>query len=144
MKKWALIGISGVLAGTLSVAALAQTHSPQDEIMTAHAHALMASTADTVQIGHKHMQHVINCLVGPKGNGFDADAGTPCKGLGNGAIPDAKGDAKLQASLKSALADVQAGLAAYELHAIHRAGYQAASVLATDIPPIPASPSGSR
>jgi hypothetical protein len=77
------------------------------------------------------MHHVINCLVGPKGNGFDAAADNPCKGLGNGAIPDSKGDAALQAKLKAALTDARAGLSAYDLAGIHANGKKAAAALNT-------------
>ncbi|HET7932004.1 MAG TPA: hypothetical protein VFL63_11540 [Rhodanobacteraceae bacterium] len=132
MKKLLVVAIAGVLASGMAFAAPAPTHSAQDEILTAHAHAVMSSTADTVEIGHAHMQHVINCLVGPKGKGFDAAPGTPCKGLGNGAIPDSKGDAALEAKLKAALVDAQAGLAAYTLAGIHANGKKAAAALKTD------------
>ncbi|HET7562348.1 MAG TPA: hypothetical protein VFJ87_08230 [Rhodanobacteraceae bacterium] len=139
MNKLLVVGIAGVLASTMAFAAPAPAHSAQDEVTTAHAHAVMASTADTVEIGHAHMHHVINCLVGPQGKGFDAAAGNPCKGLGNGAIPDSKGDAALQAKLKAALADVQAGLAAYDLAGIHANGKKAAAALKTKDATAPAA-----
>jgi hypothetical protein len=34
------------------------------------------------------MQSAINCLVGPKGEGFDAAAPNPWRASGNGLIPD--------------------------------------------------------
>jgi len=37
---------------------------------------------------HQRMQSAINCLVGPKGEGFDAAAPNPCAASGNGLIPD--------------------------------------------------------
>ena len=36
----------------------------------------------------KHMHHVLNCLVGPNGKGFDESFGNPCNGQGQGAIPE--------------------------------------------------------
>jgi uncharacterized membrane protein len=35
-----------------------------------------------------HLHHVLNCAVGPDGMGFDAAAGNPCKGQGNGFLSD--------------------------------------------------------
>jgi hypothetical protein len=37
---------------------------------------------------HQRMQSAINCLVGPKGVGFDTAAPNPCAASGNGLIPD--------------------------------------------------------
>ena len=49
-------------------------------------------------MAHKHLQHAVNCLVGPNGKGFDAAAGNPCGKAGNGAIPDST-DAAQKAKL---------------------------------------------
>jgi hypothetical protein len=56
-----------------------------------------------------HLHHVVNCLVGPNGQGFDAGAGNPCKDQGNGAIPDTS-DAAKKTMLNQALAKANAGL----------------------------------
>jgi hypothetical protein len=119
MNKLLVVGFTCAIASGLPFAALAQTHSARNEITTAHAHALMASTADTVEIGHAHLHHVINCLVGPGGKGFDAKAEDPCKGQGNGAIPDSAGNHAVQRNLKKALTDAQSGLKSNELATIH-------------------------
>ncbi len=126
MKKLLLVGVAAWLAGG---SALAQGASVQREIATTHAHARMAATADTVEIGHAHLHHVVNCLVGPGGKGFDAAEVNPCKGMGNGAIPDARGNASLQAALKRALASAEAGLAASDLATIHRDGHKVVAEL---------------
>lgn len=117
MKKLLMLGIAGALAGGLSVSAYAQAGSAKTEIKTAHAHAMMAQGASKLDMVHTHLHHVINCLVGPDGQGFDASAGNPCKGQGNGAIPDSAGNSALQGKLKSALSDAQAGLKADKLSA---------------------------
>jgi len=49
-----------------------------------------------------HLHHVVNCLVGPQGEGFDATFGNPCNGQGSGAISDTTDSAK-KASLQQAL-----------------------------------------
>ncbi|HEX7324251.1 MAG TPA: hypothetical protein VF292_02715 [Rhodanobacteraceae bacterium] len=129
MKKFLVAAIACALAGGMSVAAFAQSSSAQTEINTAHAHALMAESATTVAMAHTHLHHVINCLVGPKGAGFDAAAGVPCKGQGNGAIPDSASDASQHAKLETALADAQAGLKATSLTGIHKEAAKVAGSL---------------
>lgn len=65
---------------------------------------------------HQRMQSAINCLVGPKGEGFDAAAPNPCAASGNGLIPDsdpAKKDAYMEvvAKLKTGIATADRGAA---------------------------------
>lgn len=137
MKKFLVVGITCALAGGFAFAASAQSHSAKDEINTAHAHAMMAESANTVAMAHTHLHHVINCLVGPGGKGFDAAAGTPCKGQGNGAIPDSATDHALNGKLQQALADAQAGLKSDNLAGVHQdAGKVAGALQAAD----PAAP----
>ena len=64
----------------------------------------------------QRMQSAINCLVGPKGEGFDAAAPNPCAASGNGLIPDsdpAKKDAYMEvvAKLKTGIATTDRGAA---------------------------------
>lgn len=88
---------------------------------TASAHAGMALGASDLATANAHLHHVVNCLVGAAGPGFDAKAADPCKGMGQGAIPDAKGDAAMTMRLKAALADAELGLKATTLDAAHAA-----------------------
>lgn len=37
-----------------------------------------------------HLHHTLNCLVGPQDKLFDASAGNPCQGQGDGYLPDLK------------------------------------------------------
>lgn len=129
MNKLLVVGISGILAGGLAFAAAAQTHSAKDEISTAHAHALMAHGANSVAMAHTHLHHVINCLVGPQGTGFDASAGDPCKGKGNGALPDSSGNQALHGKLRMALHDAQAGLKSDSLATVQQDARKAAAAL---------------
>jgi len=128
MNRLLIVGITLAL-GTSACAAHAQTSSAQNEISTAHAHALMAQNASSVAMAHTHLHHVINCLVGPGGNGFEAAAGDPCKGQGKGAIADASNDHALHAKLESALTDAQAGLKSESLAAVQQDAGKAASGL---------------
>ena len=89
------------------------------QIATAGAHAGMALGAADLMTTHMHLHHVVNCLVGPSGKGFDAKAEDPCKGMGQGAIVDAKGDAATEARLQAALGHAEQGLKAGTLDAAH-------------------------
>jgi hypothetical protein len=79
------------------------------EVSTAAAHAGFAAAAKDMQTTQMHLHHVVNCLVGSKGEGFDTGVANPCKDQGNGAIPDTKDAAKLT-MLRQALAKANAGL----------------------------------
>jgi hypothetical protein len=65
---------------------------------------------------HQRMQSAINCLVGPKGEGFDANVPNPCAASGNGLIPDsdpAKKDRYMEvvAKLKTGITTTDRGAA---------------------------------
>jgi hypothetical protein len=128
VKTTLLVGLSGAMATGLAFAG-SPPGDAHAEIGTAHAHALMAKSATTVAMAQTHLHHVINCLVGPDGTGFDAGAGNPCKDHGNGAIPDSAGNSALHGKLQSALADAQAGLKSHSLAAVHGDAGKAAATL---------------
>lgn len=128
MKKLLSLTIMCALAAGFAVAAAAQDKAAT-EVSTAHAYALMAQSAATLTLADAHLHHVINCLVGPKGAGFDAAAGTPCKGQGNGAIPDSTSNQALHAKLVIALSDAQAGLKSDSLAAVQQATAKVAAAL---------------
>ncbi|HKK06360.1 MAG TPA: hypothetical protein VKA50_10985 [Gammaproteobacteria bacterium] len=81
------------------------------EITTAIEHAGFAAKSKDIKHVHLHLHHVMNCLVGPKGGAFDAAAGNPCKGMGNGAINE-RGQVSRAAyeDLKAAMTDAASGL----------------------------------
>jgi hypothetical protein len=58
------------------------------EVATAAQHAGFSAAATSLAAAHMHLHHTLNCLVGPKGHGFDPKQANPCEGSGNGAIPD--------------------------------------------------------
>jgi hypothetical protein len=74
------------------------------EISMAAAHAGMAAGSADMKMVQMHLHHVMNCLSGPGGMGYDAAQGNPCKDLGMGAIPDSAMDKRmgLEAALKMA------------------------------------------
>jgi len=58
---------------------------------------------------HQRMQSAINCLVGPKGEGFSAAAPNPCAASGNGVIPDTADPAQ-KAKFQEAVEKLKSGL----------------------------------
>lgn len=110
-----------LLACALPVAAhAADTNAAASkQAATATAHAGMALGATDLKMAHAHLQHVVNCLVGPSGKAFDATAANPCKGMGQGAIVDARGDAATEARLHTALSEAEQGLKTTELDSAH-------------------------
>ncbi len=83
------------------------------ELTTAITHAGLAAGSADLKMVQTHLHHVVNCLVGPGGAGFDAGPGNPCKDQGTGAIPDSPPDK--QKILQTALAVAQSGLAETDL-----------------------------
>jgi hypothetical protein len=95
----------------LTTPALADASS---ETVTAATHAELAAGASDLNGVHTHLHHVLNCLVGPAGQGFDAKELNPCAQSGKGAIPDTS-DAAKKSSLEAAVEKVRAGLAANDM-----------------------------
>lgn len=100
----------GALCVALALPATALADNLSVEITTAAEHAGFSAASPTLDQAHTHLHHTLNCLVGPGGNGFDTKALNPCKGNGNGAIPDAT-DAKVKAALEAIAQEDRAALA---------------------------------
>jgi hypothetical protein len=79
------------------------------ELTTAITHAGLAAGSPDLKMVQTHLHHVVNCLVGPSGAGFDATQLNPCKDQGAGAIPDSAPDK--QKILMAAVASAQSGIA---------------------------------
>jgi hypothetical protein len=99
----------GVAAAAL-VAGGALAADVKGEIATAQDHANLAAAATDIAGVHMHLHHVLNCIAGPKGAGFDASQVNPCAGRGNGALPDAT-DAAMKKSLQGAADEAGKGIA---------------------------------
>jgi len=111
MYRGLTIGAAALAAMMISSGGPARADEAQ-EVMTAGQHAGMAAGSADIKMVHMHLHHVVNCLVGPTGDGFDKGAGNPCDGKGNGAIADAGDKA---GPLKDALTKAQAGIASDDL-----------------------------
>ncbi len=116
------IGIG--LVFTLSSAARAADAGK--EIATAAQHAGYAAESTAIGMVHAHLQHTINCLVGPQGDGFDAKQLNPCKDFGTRAIADTDDVTKVK-PLRAALGLAEAGLKSDNLDTAKKLGAQAAA-----------------
>lgn len=108
----------------LPCAAIAATTSPlQKEIAAAKIHAQVAAHADSLKMVQLHLHHVINCMVGARGNDYSAAAealaAVPCTGpgLGNGAAADSSADPALHTLMREVLQNALAGVHAQALPA---------------------------
>jgi hypothetical protein len=104
-----------VLAGLVAAVPALADADVAKEIATAEAHAGFAVKAADMKGLQMHLQHVVNCMVGPNGKGFDAAPGNPCKDQGAGVMPDFKGTRAKRASLQKALDAARAGLKATDV-----------------------------
>ncbi len=123
------LSLAGIVTGILTASpASAQGADPVQEAATGAQHAGLAAQAATIEQVHMHLHHTVNCLVGPKGQGFDANQANPCQKLGNGAIPDTT-DPALKAKLTAALAKAQEGLKSDDPTAAKKAATAAQAAL---------------
>ena len=113
MKKLTLLAGAAALVLSPMLAMPAFANAAQ-EATIAQTHAGLAATQSSIDKVHMHLHHALNCLVGPKGAGFDASNANPCAKAGNGAIPDAT-DAAMKTKLEQAEASAKAGLATDDL-----------------------------
>ena len=121
----------GVLAGLAVGLVLASTKADADsakEVTTAASHAGFAAQAADLKGTQKTLHHVINCLVGPRGQGFDDKEANPCKDQGNGAIPDTTDEVR-RTALIQALAKANEGLRKADLAAARKSAREAQVLL---------------
>lgn len=108
MSTLTVIACAG-LALTLPAFA-ASNPNPHKEIQTAAQHAEFALKSKNTAALHQHLHHVINCIVGSSGEGFDAAAGNPCQDMGNGALNDASGSKSAETLLNQSLSLARTGV----------------------------------
>ncbi len=90
-RRW-LSAMGLAIALAYPGAALAQpTREAFDaQVETAVQHAGFSRQAEDFESARRHLGHVLNCIVGEDGEGFDAGWGHPCDGLGQGIVVDAE------------------------------------------------------
>ncbi len=81
----AALGLAGPVAFSAEMGMMAAS-----QLKTALEHAKLAQDAITLPSVKVHLQHVVNCIGGPKGAMFSAGVGNPCQGQGNGILADMK------------------------------------------------------
>jgi hypothetical protein len=116
------LGSAAALAALVTSTALLSTTAMADgpqAISTAATHAGMAAGGANIAGVRSHLHHVLNCLVGPEGQGFDAAAGNPC-GAAGGAIPQTT-DAAVKEKLQKAATQVRTAIANDNLEAAKKA-----------------------
>jgi len=126
--RTALLAAAFSFASFAAISAARADSDPAKETATAATHAGLAAKATDLKGTQMHLHHVVNCLVGPKGKGFDAAPGNPCKDQGNGAIADTK-NSKQKKSLQAALAKANAGLKAKDMAAAQKDATQVQTML---------------
>ena len=99
------------------------------ELTNAQTHAGLAAKAGTVDMVHTHMQHALNCLAGPGGDGFDAKVMNPCAQAGGGAIPDASSPAQ-KTKLQAAAAQLKTGMTTTDMAAAQKIATDASTAIA--------------
>jgi hypothetical protein len=77
---------------------------------------------------HQRMQSAINCLVGPKGEGFSSAAPNPCAPSGNGLIPDTP-EADKKEKYATVVAKLKVGLATDDRGAAMQLALEAADMI---------------
>ncbi len=91
-RMLAVAGLVVVLAvGTAGAFAAEMGMMAATQMKTAITHARFAQQYDGIKTVKEHLQHVVNCIEGPKGGMFKAMGGNPCQGQGNGLLADARG-----------------------------------------------------
>jgi hypothetical protein len=109
MKRFAHHMLAAVAVASLgSLVPQTASADAQQAIGIAAQHAGLAAGAGNINLVHTHMHHVLNCLVGPGGDGFDAMPGNPC-GMAGGAIPQ-ENNAEMKTKLLNVAAQIRAGI----------------------------------
>lgn len=122
------IAVLGLALTLPAFAALTLNPEAHKEIGTAAQHAEFAVKGKNIDAVHQHLHHVINCIVGSGGAGFDGAAGNPCNNMGKGALSDASGLDGTEALLNQSLRLANIGVEIND-----RRAAQAVAVAARDL-----------
>ena len=117
-----------VVAAGLILAPVAAYANAASEVVTAQTHADLAAHATDLMGVHMHLHHVVNCLVGPGGTGFDTKELNPCANAGKGAIPDST-DTAQKKLLNDAVTKAENGIISMHLAAAQKDAAETAAML---------------
>jgi hypothetical protein len=115
-RRWIMTGMFA-LGLTLGAAALAQ-EALDTQVATAIQHAGFSMNAGDHAAAQQHLGHVLNCIAGEDGEGFDGSWGHPCAGQGAGILSDVEAHAESEAAM----------LLVRSAHALAMEGVQAESL----------------
>jgi hypothetical protein len=118
MTTFRILGIAFALTGIVALYPNAAQADTAQAISTAVQHAGFAASGADIATARRHLHHVLNCLVGPDGDGFDASPGNPCAAAG-GAIPQTS-DPALKMKLEGIASQVRSGIENESLDAAKR------------------------
>jgi hypothetical protein len=121
-----LVATSFALLLALGSSAVAQaTQENLDaQLATATQHAGFAMDAAELDMAVRHLGHVLNCIAGDGGEGFDGAWGHPCDGQGDGILADVAAHEHgehLAIVVRSAHALAMEGVQQESLAAVHAA-----------------------
>ncbi|HEX7325028.1 MAG TPA: hypothetical protein VF292_06715 [Rhodanobacteraceae bacterium] len=123
MQRSVVVILAVALGCGVSLGAYAAGNASR-EVATALIHANVAAKVDALSGVHLHLHHVLNCVLGPHSKEYSAAAeavsANPCKGLGDGALPDAAHDTLAQRELRNAAHAAERGVASSNLAVAHR------------------------
>ena len=114
MNTFRILAGSLVLIALLAKLDVAQADGPQ-AVTLAVQHAGLAAGSDNIASVRRHLHHVLNCLVGPDGEGFDETQINPCTNAGP-AIPQTA-DGELKETLEQIAAQIRDGIGGDDLAA---------------------------
>lgn len=104
----------------------------QAQAKVAAAHSGFAAEGSTVSYVHEHIGHTLACIEGAKGKNVNAAWENPCKGMGNGVLPDlqqAKASASLIEKAKRADAAAVSAMKSNDLAQIKVSAKQASTLM---------------
>lgn len=127
-----LVAAVGLVATVVFAGPLPETQL-LDQWKTGVQHSKFSQDYSNMKEITTHLQHVVNCIEGQTGPGFEGGAGNPCQGQGSGMVVDAKkaGGKYAQAVWALELADTIAknGLKAKSVDAAKAHGWSTQMVL---------------
>lgn len=91
--KVVVIAMAAMLIGGVASSQMidAPTGELAEQLSTAITHAGFSASAEDLAMASRHLGHVLNCIAGEGGEGFNADWGHPCGGQGAGIMNDLAG-----------------------------------------------------
>jgi hypothetical protein len=123
--RWLSVLALGValLVGATALAQATQ-QALDSQLATATQHAEFSMNADEHAAAARHLGHVLNCIAGEDGEGFDGAWGHPCDGQGGGIMADVAAhprSADVMALVEAAHALAMEGIQAESLGAVQAA-----------------------